>query len=736
MDLLSCVIGVTFLLFSVQLHSVQGVLVPCSHRQEVCECPITDDDCTFELEIQELTTFTSYPLDNNGYLRDAPGTTYSVSDRGFTPSSDCLSGDCCFINPGITDSFFTNNMCSVPMTVDGDSGTPRKFIAVNGRIPGPTIIVKENQIVKVTVKNRLKFFNDLCKTTIHWHGMHQVNTEWMDGVGNITQRDIYCGKKFDYIFKATPPGTHWYHSHSGTQRTEGLFGSLIVLEKTNFFSQTVVPQINRVSTELNIDIIDMPSQHTLTLLDWYRENNKPAISGDYHSGLINGRGRLTSSTVTPLSVFNVVNGMDYRFRVIGAQNHFAFRLSIQNHDLHVIATDGNGNGTFITPITVDYLVVHSGERYDFIPKRTSQNTEFWIIAQKIDINNGMQMTNLTEDVPAVALLRYDTENAFDWTGLETMTNQPTCTGNQCKMLNCLTDSINEICIPWTELRPLLPSEIDSLPDITNFITSNNPSVLFNFAFEGGMKRKTASVNALSFKIPNNPYLCQQYDTDKKGNHETLCTVDDRRECVNVHKIEPSKANGQVIIFTALTRGGDRFAHPIHLHGHSFYILDVGFDATSRYPCEREREGDKSCRPVPTFQKKTVMGTYNTNGLIKDNFILKDTVVVPGGGYVVIAFQANNPGYWFLHCHIELHLSKGMALIVESHPYTEHTCPPEGINDANFMWDIAAYKRFVNQAAKCGANCSYVGANNGGDNGSRRGEMTFLLTTVVTIFLAL
>ena len=147
MDLLSCVIGVTFLLFSVQLHSVQGVL--CTHREEVCECQTTgEDDCTFKLGIQELTTFTSYPLDNNGYLLDATGTSYSVSSHGFTAntSSDCLSSSCCFNYPGIiSDSFFTNNNCSVPMTVDGDHRTPRKFIAVNGHIPGPTIYNPEEK---------------------------------------------------------------------------------------------------------------------------------------------------------------------------------------------------------------------------------------------------------------------------------------------------------------------------------------------------------------------------------------------------------------------------------------------------------------------------------------------------------------------------------------------------------------------------------------------------------------
>ena len=34
--------------------------------------------------------------------------------------------------------------------------------------------------------------------------------------------------------------------------------------------------------------------------------------------------------------------------------------------------------------------------------------------------------------------------------------------------------------------------------------------------------------------------------------------------------------------------------------------------------------------------------------------LKDTVLVPAGGYAVVYFTSDNPGYWFLHCHIEVH----------------------------------------------------------------------------------
>ena len=52
----------------------------------------------------------------------------------------------------------------------------------------------------------------------------------MDGVKHITQCGINSGMTFTYIFQAEPAGTHWYHSHSGSQRNEGVYGSLMVLE--------------------------------------------------------------------------------------------------------------------------------------------------------------------------------------------------------------------------------------------------------------------------------------------------------------------------------------------------------------------------------------------------------------------------------------------------------------------------------------------------------------------------
>ena len=84
----------------------------------------------------------------------------------------------------------------------------------------------------------------------------------MDGVGLVSQAPITPGAVFRYMFSATPSGTHWYHSHLEPQKTDGLFGALIVREK----SKTV----QKLKEKLG-NFEDNPSQHTLTLLDFQQE---------------------------------------------------------------------------------------------------------------------------------------------------------------------------------------------------------------------------------------------------------------------------------------------------------------------------------------------------------------------------------------------------------------------------------------------------------------------------------
>ncbi|KAF2460474.1 laccase [Lineolata rhizophorae] len=76
-------------------------------------------------------------------------------------------------------------------------------------------------------------------------------------------------------------------------------------------------------------------------------------------------------------------------------------------------------------------------------------------------------------------------------------------------------------------------------------------------------------------------------------------------------------------------------HPMHLHGHDFYILGTG------------------------------TGTFDINTSIDqlkfDNPPRRDVALLPGRGWMAIAFQSDNPGSWLLHCHIAWHISEGLGV---------------------------------------------------------------------------
>ncbi|KAL1858719.1 hypothetical protein Plec18170_002925 [Paecilomyces lecythidis] len=103
-------------------------------------------------------------------------------------------------------------------------GVVRQLFVINGKFPGPLIRANRGDRIVVNVTNRLSE-----PTSMHWHGMFQNGTNWMDGTAGITQCPIPPGKSFVYKFTIENQyGTFWYHSHYSTQYMDGLFGPLIV----------------------------------------------------------------------------------------------------------------------------------------------------------------------------------------------------------------------------------------------------------------------------------------------------------------------------------------------------------------------------------------------------------------------------------------------------------------------------------------------------------------------------
>ena len=65
----------------------------------------------------------------------------------------------------------------------------------------------------------------------------------------------------------------------------------------------------------------------------------------------------------------------------------------------------------------------------------------------------------------------------------------------------------------------------------------------------------------------------------------------------------------------------------------------------------------------------------------DNPPRRDVALLPAGGYLIIAFKADNPGSWLLHCHIAWHASSGLALqIIEREADISDTITPDRMGE--------------------------------------------------------
>lgn len=91
-------------------------------------------------------------------------------------------------------------------------GFDRTVNTYNGSYPGPKIEACWGDTLRINVTNKLKNMG----TTVHWHGVRQLNTSQMDGVPT-TQCPIARNHSFVYEFKMYQYGLSWYHSHYSLQ---------------------------------------------------------------------------------------------------------------------------------------------------------------------------------------------------------------------------------------------------------------------------------------------------------------------------------------------------------------------------------------------------------------------------------------------------------------------------------------------------------------------------------------
>ncbi|KAI7708666.1 Laccase-3 [Hortaea werneckii] len=483
----------------------------------------------------------------------------------------------------------------VTNTTLSPDGIERLVLAVNGQMPGPAITANWGDEIVVHVKNSMQNNG----TTIHWHGLRQNYTNEMDGVPSITQCPIAPGDSMTYRFKASSYGTSWYHSHFAIQTYEGVYGPMI---------------INGPSSSDDV----YESEQMITLQDWshvpvdamYDAAQTVGPAPEHgprtlDTGLINGMNvwgnEADADVVGKRFEMSVVRGKTYKLRLVNSAIQSTFAFYIDSHKMKVIANDF----VPIVPYETDVLFINIGQRYEVLVTFDQEVDDYWMRS-----DNQQSCASLVKPYNIKGIVRYQGSAG----------KVPTSTAH-----SYTADCKDE---PLSNLVPYYKMNVGTIDDqIAKTVTiggnGGNPNLykwsLSGTTFTSKWEHPTLEAITENGTIP-----------DYSGN--LAIEVPNLGEWV------------YLIIDSPIP-----FPHPIHLHGHDFFVVAQG------------------------------TGLYNSNvELNLENPPRRDVAMMPWdprrglGGHLVLAFYTDNPGVWLAHCHVGWHVAMGFALqIIENQ---------EGINE--------------------------------------------------------
>ncbi|XP_013420403.1 laccase-2 [Lingula anatina] len=460
---------------------------------------------------------------------------------------------------------------------------------------------------------------------------------------------VTCGHVSDR-FKAGNKGTHFWHAHSGVQRADGVFGPLVVR-----LPRTIDPHSALYDEDL--------TEHTILVTDWLGDLTVSRFVAHHHrdgdnkpqSILINGKGayqlygnKTTNETFTPYAVFNVDKGRRYRFRV--ASNgilNCPIQISVDDHNITMITSDGRP----FEPIEVETFIIFAGERFDFVLNARQAVGNYWIRAAGLaDCDSSFKGAH------QLAILRYR-GSAKDEPLEEKGYNASIRTGKLLNPWNRKKDDMNVPVVDLVNTDPNNAAISKSTADVKFYIGMDfnkidnlyfhDPTYYPVSAIEYNKHLYTPQFNHISIEVPPAPPLTQLDDIpmERVCNHTTHTDCTTRFcECIYLLKVKLGDVVELVLVDEGFAFNAN---HPIHLHGHAFWVValqKINESITLDKVKEMDRKGQ-----IP--RKLT-------------DAIRKDTVTVPDGGFTVIRFVADNPGIWFMHCHIEYHVEIGMGLVFQ------------------------------------------------------------------------
>ncbi|KAK6530948.1 hypothetical protein TWF281_007779 [Arthrobotrys megalospora] len=494
-------------------------------------------------------------------------------------------------------------------------GIMRPMILINGQFPGPLIECNEGDTIKVTIHNKAT-----NATSFHWHGLFHNGSNWMDGTTGVTQCPIPPGESFTYDIKTDGQyGTYWYHSHFSTQYTDGLFGPLVIHSPKE-------PGRDRYKTDQVVMLHD--HYHDLSRNKLYEylapdaENAEPIPDG----ALINGRNRRDCSKIeekyacdsgaSRLAEINLTRGASHRLRFINVGAFAEFEMGIDGHTMEIIEADG----TALVPNPYHKLSINVAQRYSAVVHANSTDASaFWLRARMI--NHCFSDPEAVVEAEVRAIIQYTNKKPKEDLPVPTATN----TG---QLLPTTTPWDHEIAVVCQDLdgklepaTPLIAPEPDQLFYLRSNFQIGNYSLSRGFFNSSSWKRDLRNPALNRVTLPENKVL------GDINSNEVM------KDIFNVNKGMVLKVDG-IKVVDLLIDNYDDGNHPMHLHGHKFWVMAQGNGYFN-------------------------MSDYH--GITREGRLLRDTVTIEAYGYVLIRFVTDNPGMWAFHCHNVWHAEAGLMM---------------------------------------------------------------------------
>ncbi|QFT77309.1 Copper resistance protein A precursor [Erythrobacter sp. THAF29] len=493
-------------------------------------------------------------------------------------------------------------------------------IAVNGTVPGPLIRLKEGQDVRLHVTNNLDE-----DSSIHWHGL--LVPFQFDGVPGVSFPGIKPGQRFTYEFPIRQSGTYWWHSHSGLQEQAGHYGPIIIEPADPD------PRYDRDYVVLLSEFTPMHPHEIMRKLKvgehYFNRQMMSATNGDLSGEQRRMWGSMRMnprdiSDVTGLTYTYLINshgpaddlqlefkpGERVRLRVINGSAMTFFNVRIPGVPMTVIQADGQD----VDEVEVDEFQIGTAETYDVIVQPRAGSHA--IVAEAMD-RSGMGVASLTSheghratppplrEVPTLTM-----------TDMGMMDHGAMGHGDMADMDHDMRD------------KSKVPPDVEVGPGVDMIA----PSPMDRMDFPG-LGLDTVDHRVLRYtdlkarRMNPNRSVDREMEIHLTGNMERYMWSFDGRKFSAVTD-DPIRFGFDERVRVKLVNN-TMMAHPIHLHGHFFELV---------------------------------------NGADHMHQPLKHTIVVQPGGTATFDLTANEPGDWAFHCHLLYHMHAGMMQVVTVRPF--------------------------------------------------------------------